>query len=847
MKQTFVVAWYRFRGTFARRWTGYLTVIVLIGLTGGLAMAAFAGARRTQSSYPIFLQHTNPSTLTMAIYSQRTGVASHAPLTSKIRNLPDVRQVRTLVSGAAVPLSVSGAPRLDTISNVVTGGSLDGYPFNEDHLSIVQGKFANPKSLNQIVVTAGAARIWGVGVGQKIPIGFYNPDQEGLAGFGTPRVKPRLKVDVTVTGIVVMNSELVQDDIDRSYGFAFMSRAMTERAATVDSEWKEPVYYAIQLRRGDEDLAHVERRLIHLVPPHYTYEFHVASSVTSTIELAVKPESVTLGAFGLIAELMCLILSVQALSRQMRHDNEDRRILHSLGASRSDTLLEGLLGGFATLLVGVFLSVVVAVALSPLAPLGPVRSVFPDRGLSADWTVLGGGAVILLLTLGVAAAGIAVANAPHRTRSKRSQAVRRSMTVQRLRSIGLPLAPSLGAHLALESPRGRNEVPVRSVMIGAVLAVTLMVTTLTFASGLNTLVSRPALYGWDWSYTLNPSNDVPPVALASLRNDPDVAAWTGISYNVLTIDGQTVPMLIAASNAKVVPPILTGHKVRSKDEIVVGNQTLDQLHKHVGETVVVSYGSPNSRPLYIPPTTLTIVGTSTFPAVGYASSVAEHTAMGTGALVSTGIEPTAFVSALRQPDANLDGPELVFVRLRADVSPEAGRKNLNRIAYAANEAFAHDPRSQSNTLSVLGVQRPSQIVDYRSVGDTPVILATSLAVGAIIALALTLIASVRRRRRELAILKTLGLSRRTLAAAVSWQATIDAAVGAVVGVPLGIFLGRELWTLFARSINAVPYPTVPAEAVTLVGIATLVIANFVAFWPGHSAARTPPGLVLRSE
>ena len=57
------VAWYRLRVTFARRWTSYLSVVLLIGLVGGLAMGSIAGARRTQSSYPEFLASTNPSDL----------------------------------------------------------------------------------------------------------------------------------------------------------------------------------------------------------------------------------------------------------------------------------------------------------------------------------------------------------------------------------------------------------------------------------------------------------------------------------------------------------------------------------------------------------------------------------------------------------------------------------------------------------------------------------------------------------------------------------------------------------------------------------------------------------------
>ncbi|MGB8197986.1 MAG: FtsX-like permease family protein, partial [Acidimicrobiales bacterium] len=603
----------------------------------------------------------------------------------------------------------------------------------------------------------------------------------------------------------------------------------------------------IQLRHGDRGLAKVEAQLESLVPPDYANEFHVAAIVTSTVELAIKPESVALGAFGLIAALVCLILSTQSLSRQIRQGNEERRVLQSLGASHRDTFAETMIGAVGSLTLGVVVAVLVAAALSPLAPLGPVRAVYPDRGIAWDWTVLGLGTVILVAVLASASVLIALANSPERLRSTTSVGPRRSVSVRRLQVLGLPLSTTVGAHFALESPRGRGEVPVRSILVGAVLAVTLMATTLTFSSGLHTLISRPALYGWNWNYMMNPSNDVPPVAVRELNHDPDVAQWSGADYTDITIDGLTVPMLEMNAGAKVQPPILSGHGLQGNHQIVLGNQSLALLHKKVGQTVMVSYGSPENAPVYIPPIAMTIVGTATFPAVGFTTTVAEHTSMGTGALVPLGVQPRSFTQAISSKDPNLNGPNEIFVRLRAGISASAGKRNLERIAHAANVAFAKDPQAIGNYVTVLGVQRPAQIVDYRSIGATPELLATGLAAGAVIALALTLIASVRRRRRDLAIMKTLGFTKRMLAAAVAWQATIDGLIGAVIGIPLGIFFGRELWTFFARDINAVPQPTVPANALVFVGFGTLVVAVIAALWPGRSAAATPPGLVLRSE
>jgi hypothetical protein len=69
VSQVLPVAWYRFRSTLRRRLPGYLSIVLLVGLVGGLAMASLAGARRTQSSYPTFLASTNPSDLTVSAWA----------------------------------------------------------------------------------------------------------------------------------------------------------------------------------------------------------------------------------------------------------------------------------------------------------------------------------------------------------------------------------------------------------------------------------------------------------------------------------------------------------------------------------------------------------------------------------------------------------------------------------------------------------------------------------------------------------------------------------------------------------------------------------------------------------
>jgi hypothetical protein len=332
-----------------------------------------------------------------------------------------------------------------------------------------------------------------------------------------------------------------------------------------------------------------------------------------------------------------------------------------------------------------------------------------------------------------------------------------------------------------------------------------------------------------------------------LDKDPLVAAWSAVDFVNMEIDGQTVPVLISTPHASVSPPILSGHALEAGGQIVLGGATLAALHKRVGQTLSVSYGDRADAPFFVPPTSLVIVGTATLPTVGQPQAI--HTSMGTGAIIASSVQPPAFRKATEAPLPTLNGPDEVFVRLRSGASMAADLASLRHIAEVGTKAFQDLPTQyyEGQSVDVLSVQFPTQIENYRSSGAAPDLLAGSLALGAVVALGLCLVASVRRRRRDLALLKALGFTRAQLAWTVAWQSTIAVAIGVVVGLPAGVAPGRWLWDLFARSIYAVPDAPVPLFSLVLVAGAALVLANAVAAIPGAYAARTPAALVLRAE
>jgi ABC-type lipoprotein release transport system permease subunit len=110
-----------------------------------------------------------------------------------------------------------------------------------------------------------------------------------------------------------------------------------------------------------------------------------------------------------------------------------------------------------------------------------------------------------------------------------------------------------------------------------------------------------------------------------------------------------------------------------------------------------------------------------------------------------------------------------------------------------------------------------------------------------------LVASVRRRRRDFAILKTLGFARRQVSATVVWQASTMLLIALAVGLPLGVAAGRWAWTVVAEQLGTVAEPVTPLGLVLLTIPAGLLLANLVAALPARVASRLKPATVLRSE
>jgi ABC-type lipoprotein release transport system permease subunit len=110
-----------------------------------------------------------------------------------------------------------------------------------------------------------------------------------------------------------------------------------------------------------------------------------------------------------------------------------------------------------------------------------------------------------------------------------------------------------------------------------------------------------------------------------------------------------------------------------------------------------------------------------------------------------------------------------------------------------------------------------------------------------------LVTGVRSRRRDIALLKTVGFTRGQARVGVLVPATVLVALALVVALPMGLLAGRWLWTLTANWLGILNDAPVPALALALVALGAVVVANLVAIGSASLAARIRPAVALRSE
>ena len=811
-------AFYWWRASRGAAWRQTLLVVVLCGTLGAVSLAALAGARRTESAYGRYLTSINASTVSINIPQ---GGPLGAELINTVNDLPGIGASADWLGFDANPV-VHGHVD-DSFVTDGLAGSLKGEYITQDRMTVLQGRLPRPQATHEIALTTGLATLFGVGVGDQVTYQYADGETEQTVVDGY--------VTYRVVGIVEQPPVLV-DQFDEIQGGVIPQAAAVAAArfkGTVEFSW-----VGARLTKGDGGIPALQAQLAHLATQK-GHGLHFAirrlDTIHSQVQQAIEPQAVALGVFGGLVALAMLALVGQALAELLHRSAPQLDMLRALGMTRYETAVSGVIGGGIGIVAGMILAVGGALALSPLAPVGPVRQFDPARGVSFDSTVLLGGGLILTAVL-LALAAVLAWRALRPAREDPDP--HPSALANTAAAAGLPTPAVLGIRYALQSTPGRRRSSAWASLFGSIVAVTAVITAVVFGASLNGVVSHPVRYGWNWNVLIQSQGgygDWYGYNMNKLMDaQPGVQGWSTFAFTQLPVDGQSIPVLgVATHGATVEPPTVSGRSLDGPDDIELGELTLRQLRKQVGDTVEVGAGSTARR--------MRIVGTVTLPSIGV--QLADHVSLGRGAMLPehTLLSIEDFYVGKADEAAFTALPSTLAIDLRPGV----------RAGPIVRRIQAVEPDETPGGMYQVTHVLAAAISNDAQMGDQPLTLAVVLAAAMIVSVGATVQGSTRRRRRDLAMMKALGMTRRQVRGIVLWQSSTLLIISAALGLVLGWVVGHLLWSAFASSIGVVPVTVLPWGLV-LVGLLILVVAgNTLTALPAESAARAPDAPLLRRE
>ena len=786
------------RGDLRARWRSLVVLGLLAGLTGGFALAALSGARRTDTALARLRTRTNASDAAVFASQARNAHPDFAGLARR-------PEIKALAGWNLMFGEFDGDP----------GGVLfapsDGKWVGEiDKPVVLRGRMFNPASSDEMVIDETLARYPDAHIGKVVDLHLYLDTQDQT---GTPPQGPDLHL--RIVGVV----RNVQQFLFVTDGQALVSPGAIKRYGKVPNVSIHENAY-VQLRDPVHDGAALQRDVNKFVGPGTPIlDFH---EVARRVETSTAVESSALLLLFVAVAAAGGVLVGQALSRSAAVIGGDADVLRAIGLTRREMVLAATLPHIVSAATGIATGVLTAVIASRWFPVGIAARIDPDRGIHADWLVLAPGilAVATLLLTGVAMVARRSSNlASDRSRRSHSGLAR---WVRR----NAPATVGVGASMALESGGERSRVAVRPALIGAMVGVLGVTAALTINHGLRDALAHPARAGVTWDATVAPADrdytldGLAPAFLQRVRAVPDVEAASLGDRELIPVNDVGVPTFmfrpIGDSNGRPISLTLTaGRGPRRADEGVIGPATARELHVKVGSIVKVGTAKREIK----------IVGEGLFPSDVHA-----------GFDQGLWLQPGGFVAIAPTPNLEKQiGPErIVVVRFSPHVSTAAAMKQLSSTL-------------GDTTGGIATADVPVELLNLRNVRTLPVVLAMFLAFLAIAAAWHVLMTSARIRRREFAILRSIGLTRRGMRSVLNSQATTIGAAGLLVGIPVGVIGGRAAWAVVTSRVpleNVAPWPAV-GIALILPGV--ILIANAIAFWPGRRVMRLRPAQVLRTE
>ncbi len=811
-------------------WRNLVGLAVLVALVGGLVLAGLAGSIRTSTAVDRLIEKMDTADILVNPDDGDESALDYEALAA----LPMVEQI-SRISGVLV-LSRDGRVRTmeDLFSGLFALGTTGGAPWEFHRPVLLDGRMPDPDVLDEVYLDRTYASASGRDVGDVIEatilssddLGRLRSDEENdehamfevinAPDFGTA-------VDLKVVGIGNGLDGIV---VDQSYEpqSAWITPALYRSLGEPSLGWWGAV---VRLTSRDQVVAF--RSVVEAMVPDEKIVFQTRDVTRAKALRGTEPAALALAIFAGITALLGLLIIGQAMSRRCQLDARDNLSLAAIGTTRRDRATTLVLRLMVAGAVGAIGAVFIAIGLSWFTPVGPARNAEPDPGWDVNVLVVAGGAFVWFLA--VALIGVAPAWRNSR-RVHEATPVCPSRVAAWIGSAGVSPHVVTGVRFGLEPGRGATAVPTRATNIGAVTAVSIAAMTIVFAASLDRMVGDGRFYGTNFDVSIELDSEVLDDAqidefVAVLRADPDVDKATTVRITEVELDGRpATSVAFGTGNTAVAPTIAAGRVPARADEIALGSTTMDRLRVGIGDEVALRSSGFDGPAV--------VVGRVVLPGVGlYEGS--DRTSIGDGALVS----PDSLISFDQSTD------KMAFVAdLRESVDVATFGDRL-RATLAAPGGLLSGRADDS--ILVAPAPRPSEIDSLDRLRSLPLVLSGLLVLVIGVTVVNAMVIAVRRRRRDLAVMQSMGSTNNDVTTVGVSQGLTIGIVGLMVGLPLGIVAGRWLWIALADAFGTLAEPVVPPVPVMVLALSVLALAALSGALPVRFGLRHHPAEVLRRE
>lgn len=649
---------------------------------------------------------------------------------------------------------------------------------------VIEGRLADQARADEVTISQEIAD-HGVDVGDQLTVSLIAWD-DVVSGAEVQRGR-----DVSVTVVGVTKLSFFSWDVQPTHAFYEANEDMIDGGG-----WSRNA--VIRLRGGDADLPELERQLSeHAGRPIEV--LHVSEGL-ETARRAVALETAGLASLAAAGWLVVAVLVGQALIRLASADPDDFAVLRNLGMTTREASTAVIAAPAVAVVVGLAGAPVLSYLLSDQFPIGEALVFEPSLGRQVDWLAM----ALALVPLALVFAGALVLVGRRLAATEVATPIAPSGPVaDAIERLPVPVSATLGLRLALTSRW--PSLAARSVTWISAIGVAGVVAAVTFAWGMQDAIDDNSLFGqgFDGGVLFYDGNVPEPEAIDSLVAD-DIVHLRNVTVEIA---GQPAPVIGGeVIRGAYEPRARRGVVPSEEDQVALSTETMKSLGVDVGDTVDLA-GRPAE-----------VVGEALAPELG-------HNAYTSGVLVSDETMDRLV------DDGAVVKFEVIGFTLPAGVTFDEARA-------------AADPSIVEWISPVPPVVQQDALRTTRALPKTFGWFVALVAVGSA---ANALAATTRQRRREVAVLQVVGLTRSQARRTVLWHALSATAVGGLVGAPLGYALGRTLWRSVALSLPAIHQAPDAWRVAVVLGLSAVAAGLALAGWPARITARSEPAAVLRTE